>query len=68
MTLIPVEGQDGFFRDSETNAIVNKNHLEYKSYVSNREKLLSDKERIDKLEGEISEIKSLLLHLVDKHK
>jgi len=67
MTLIPVEGKDGFYRDSNTNAIVNKNHLEYQSYVSNREKLLSDKERIVNLEtelgdikGDLDEIKSLL--------
>jgi len=57
MTLIPVEGKDGFYRDSNTNAIVNKNYLEYQSYVSNREKLLSDKERIFNLETELGDIK-----------
>ena len=58
MSLIPVEGKDGFFRDSKTNAIINKNRLEYQSYVSNREKLLSDKERIVNLESEMNDIKS----------
>jgi len=58
MALIPVEGKDGFYRDSKTNAIVNKNHLEYQSYVSNREKLLSDKERIVNLETELGDIRS----------
>jgi len=58
MALIPVEGKDGFYRDSKTNAIVNKNHLEYQSYVSNREKLLSDKERIVNLEIELGDIRS----------
>lgn len=58
MALIPVEGKDGFYRDSKTNAIINKNRLEYQTYVSNREKLLSDKERISNLESEMSTIRS----------
>lgn len=57
MSLIPVEGKDGFFRDSKTNAIINKNRLEYQSYVTNRQKLFSDKERIESLEIEMNDIK-----------
>ncbi len=66
MTLIPVKGMEGFFRDTETQAIVNKNNLAYQSYVQNRDKLLSDKERIDKLENEIGDIKSMIQTLIDK--
>ncbi len=66
MTLIPVKGMEGFFRDTETQAIVNKNNLAYQSYVQNRDKLLSDKERIDKLENEIGDIKSMIQILIDK--
>jgi len=66
MTLIPVKGMEGFFRDTETQAIVNKNNLAYQSYVQNRDKLLSDKERIDKLESEIGDIKSMIQILIDK--
>lgn len=58
MALIPVEGKDGFYRDSKTNAIINKNRLEYQSYVSNREKLVSDKERITNLETDFNRIKN----------
>ncbi len=72
MSLIPVEGKDGFFRDSVTNAIVNKNRLEYQSYVSNREKLSTEKQRInilendmDRLKGDLDEIKSLLKKIVE---
>ena len=57
---------EGFFRDTETQAIVNKNNLAYQSYVQNRDKLLSDKERIDKLENEIGDIKSMIQILIDK--
>ena len=68
MSLIPVEGMEGYFRDSETNAIVNKNNLEYQSYVSNRKKLLSDKERIDSLENKVDSILDMLSTLVNKNK
>ena len=68
MSHIPVEGMEGYFRDSETNAIVNKNNLEYQSYVSNRKKLLSDKERIDSLENKVDSILDMLSTLVNKNK
>lgn len=57
---------DGFYRDSNSQAIINKNNQDYQAYVANRAKLLSDKERIDKLENEIGDIKSMLQTLIDK--
>ena len=57
---------DGFYRDSNSQAIINKNNQDYQAYVANRDKLLSDKERIDKLENEIGDIKSMLQTLIDK--
>ena len=62
---IPVEGRDGFYRDTKTGAIVNRNHLEYQSYIKQRQKLTSDKERIGKLEDDVSDIKSMLNNIVD---
>jgi hypothetical protein len=67
MKLIPVEGMEGFFRDSETNAIVNKNNLEYQTYVSNRKKLLSDQERIENLEGKVDSILDMLSAFVKQN-
>ena len=60
MTLIPVEGMDGYFRDTSSNSIVNKNDSEYHSYINNRKKLSSDKERIENLECEICDVKNEL--------
>jgi len=57
MSEIPVKGKDGFYRNSQTNAIVNKNRLEYETYVSSREKMNSEKERIVNLEHEMNGIK-----------
>ena len=65
MTLIPVKDQDGFFRDSETGAIINNNSSGYESYVNNRDRLLSEKERIDKLESDIGDIKRMLQQLTN---
>ncbi len=60
-----VEGKTNLARDKDTNAIINTDTTGYQSYLSNREKLLSDKERIDNLEGQIHEIKSDLGDIKD---
>ncbi len=51
---------DGYFRDTLSNSIVNKNDSEYHSYINNRKKLSSDKERIENLECEICDVKNEL--------
>ena len=55
--------------------IVNTNQNEYNTYLMNRKKLSSDKERINDIEnelggikGDLSEIKTMLNHFMDKHK
>ena len=70
---IPVENQDGFYRDTSTRAIINTNKKDYQLYMANRNKMLSDKQRVDDLEvkvdslkDDISDIKNLLLKIVDK--
>jgi len=73
MTLIPVENKPGIFRDSETNAIVNKNTSDYDIYVRSRNKMKTKEERIGELEkkvdhlsGDIGDIKSMLQTLISK--
>lgn len=61
-----VEGHPGLIRDLETNAIINNDKSAYQNYVQLREQKLREKERLDKLENEVGEIKSLLQKLVDK--
>ena len=62
-SLIPVEGNSNLKRDPKTGAIVNTDRSEYEKYIAQREAKQSDKERLNKLESEISEIKQLLVKL-----
>ena len=75
MSLIPVQDSPGIFRDSETNAIINKNtnDYDYNLYVRSRNKLKTKEERIvdlekkvDHLTGDIGDIKSMLQTLISK--
>ena len=62
-SLIPVEGNPNLSRDPKTGAILNTNLSEYEKYIAQRETIQSDKDRLNKLESEISEIKQLLVKL-----
>ena len=73
MSLIPVENKPGIFRDSETNAIINKNTSDYNLYVRSRNQIKTKEERIgdlekkvDHLTDDIGDIKSMLQTLISK--
>ena len=73
MSLIPVQDSPGIFRDSETNAIINKNTNDYNLYVRSRNRLKTKEERIgdlekkvDNLTDDIGDIKSMLKTLISK--
>ena len=68
--LIPVEGESGLYRDTDSNNIINKNISEYEAYIAQRQARKCDKERISVIENQLSslrldldEIKHLLLNL-----
>tara|TARA_B100000427_G_C15012470_1_gene378891 strand:- start:17 stop:226 length:210 start_codon:yes stop_codon:yes gene_type:complete len=67
MSLIRVKDHDGLYKDSSTGAIVNKDTTGYQQYVQNRERLLSDKERLNSIESDINDIKSLLLKVLESN-
>ena len=73
MSKIPVKDHRNLYRDGSSTAIVNTDSVGYQAYIANREKLLTDKQRIDNLEttveeikGDLTDIKNLLVQLVDK--
>ena len=67
MSLIRVKDHDGLYKDSSTGAVINKDTSGYQQYMENRNKMLSDKERLDSLENDIHDIKSLLLKVLESN-
>ena len=53
-------------RDTQSNAIINTNKSGYESYMAQKEFQQGEKERLDNLESEIGEIKSLLKALAER--
>ncbi len=70
---IPVEGQSGLFRDSDSTAIINRDKKAYLDYMKRKKiaenknlELNKMKEDLDNVKGELGEIKGLLSTLVQK--
>ena len=73
MSLVPVENHPGLYRDSVTNAIVNKSKSDFDLYSKTRSKMLSKEERINNLEkkvdnlsDDIGDIKYMLQSFLNK--
>ena len=69
----PVEGKSGFFRDSESTAIINRDKKAYLAYMQRKKdaenknnELNKMKEDLDNVKSELGEIKGLLSTLVQK--
>jgi hypothetical protein len=65
--MIPVEGHKGLYRDEITSAIVNCNDYQYQEYIKLKSESLSEKEEIQNLKNELSEVKQLLKDLINNH-
>lgn len=63
---IPVEGHDGLVRDKVSGAIISINNEEREKRNAIKELKKKEKERLSKLENEMSEIKDLLHRLIEK--
>tara|TARA_A100001201_G_scaffold133106_1_gene120088 strand:+ start:1010 stop:1255 length:246 start_codon:yes stop_codon:yes gene_type:complete len=70
---IPVDGYDGWYRDPKSNAIQCANKSEYEKYMAaHRAKLKKDSDfdalqnEVSELKSDMSDIKSLLLTLVQQ--
>ena len=66
MTYKQVEGENNLFRDTDTGAIINTDRSAYIAYKNKRQQKIKEMNRIDKLQNEIDEIKSLLYKVIDK--
>lgn len=65
---LKVEGHSFLVRDSRSNAIVNRDQKGYDTYKNLKRAKSKEKERLDKLENDVNEIKDLLIQLINKDK
>jgi len=80
MSLVDVEGYSSFKKDTTSGGVINVDKRGYKSYMNNKrialqkiqeqiqshEEVVSLQTEINTMKGEISEIKSLLIQLLEK--
>ena len=71
--LIPVTDREGWFRDPDSHAIVNCNKSQYEQYMASYNKREKKEESfntlqndVDALKSDISDMKNMLLQLVEK--
>lgn len=63
--MIPVEGHKNLYRDEKSGAIVNCDIYGYTQYLKIKEQKQKEKEEIDQIKNDITEIKSLLKELIN---
>ena len=63
MSLLPVEGQLGLYRDTRSNAIINNNTIEYENYVKQRNARQTKSAKIEQLESDMHQIKDDLFEI-----
>ena len=64
--MIPVEGHKNLYRDEKSGAIINCDIIGYNMYKKSKHKKQSQQSRINEMQKEIDELKSLLSQLVEK--
>ena len=66
--MIPVEGHKNLFRDEKTGAIINCDTHEYYNYLKMKNDKRRQREEIDQMKSDISEIKLLLKEILNGSK
>jgi len=66
--MIPVEGHKNLFRDEKSGAIVSTDTIGYSQYIRMKNEKQKQREEIDQIKDDITEIKSLLKELINGSK
>lgn len=61
-----VEGHSDLIRDMDSGAIINNDTTAYQNYINLRNEKIKEKEKVERLESEIYEIKMILKELINK--
>lgn len=64
--MIQVEGHPNLYRDEKTGAIINNDSSGYSAYMRQKSKKELEKEELNNMKKEISEIKEMLAKITDK--
>tara|TARA_B100001113_G_C20947699_1_gene551689 strand:+ start:553 stop:750 length:198 start_codon:yes stop_codon:yes gene_type:complete len=64
--MIKVEGHSDLVRDEKTGAIINIDSSGYSSYMKAKSKKLLEREELDNMKQEISDIKEMLAKIAKK--
>ena len=64
--MIPVEGHKNLYRDEKSGAIINCDIIGYNLYKKSKHKKQSQQSRLNEMQKEIDELKSLLSQLVEQ--
>lgn len=59
MELIPVEGNNGLFRDSKSGAILNCSGNEFSAYLQTKERRLKEIEQFNNMNNKIEQLENL---------
>jgi hypothetical protein len=63
--MIPVEGHKNLFRDEKSGAIVSTDTIGYSQYIKMKNEKQKQREEIDQIKDDITEIKLLLKELIN---
>lgn len=66
--MIRIEGHQNLYRDEKTGAIVNTDTAGYSLYIKMKNEKQRQREEIDQLKSDVSEIKDLLRELINGSK
>ena len=66
MDKIKVQDSSSLYRDADSGAIINCSDSEYDNYLRMNNQKLTEKQELDKLKDEMSEIKSMLNVVLSK--
>ncbi len=60
---IPVEGRSGFYRDSESTAIINKDKKAYAAYMQRKKSVENKNVELDQMKEDLDNVKGELVKL-----
>jgi len=64
--LVKIKDSKGLHRELDSNAILNTAHDEYYKYLKRRDAFKQQHQRLDQIEEDVTEIKSMLRELLNK--